>query len=616
MIVEDEIIIGLDVARRLGKLGYQVTETATRPDQALESIKIDKPDLIMMDINLKSDIDGVELAAMIRKDNDIPVIYMTSYSDGSMIDRAIQTEPYGYIIKPYTDGMLIASLRTAFARKELENKNRSQHEMLQGVMDNISDSIVLIRGSGEIIRTNSRFSELVGADNLVGKNIEDVLGGSPDIETLHNIGSSRSGEMFTAKIGGAEKSILIHTSDFVWEGRKSTLLTITDLTEIIAVRSALSDAEQRFTKIFRKKMIPAVLVSCEGMRLFEMNDAFAQLYKVSQDVEADISISEYIGSEALKAVEQSMDADKSFRVDMIRQKDKEGREFFANFRGKRVEFDSASFFLFDVHDVTEQVRISEMERELQQKLIHANKMTSLGTLVSGVAHEINNPNNFIMFNSSLLVDFWSDIFDHLDDKTPGQSIGNMTLAEFRSDIEELMHGIINGSERIKNIVQDLKGFAKTESSGYSERLNIENTLRTSVRILEHQISKTTGNFIMDIAPGLPDVNGNEQKLEQVFINILMNALEAVASGDSLVEVKCYPSAGKVVVDFTDKGVGIPSDHLDRITEPFFTTRQNCGGTGLGLSIAYAIIKEHKGVIDISSTPGEGTCVRIQLPGCE
>lgn len=610
LIVEDEIIIGLDIAAKLSKLGYRVTGTATRPEEAFRALEEELPDLIIMDINLKADMDGIDIAAVVKDKYGIPVIFLTSYSDTGMIDRSMKTEPYGYLIKPYTDGSLTASIKTSFTRLGLEKKITDQRNMLNNIMDSITDAVAVVKYDGIIGAANKRFGEIAGEGELTGKNISDIFEGTLTSEMVQQMYIGHSKDIIPVQAGGTDRQVLVSTSSMD-SNDGSILLTITDLTEMYAVKNALSAAEKRFAKIFRKNITPAVLLTCEGMRIYEMNEAFAALYETDEG-RIDSPASDFFGEGVLWRTEKEIAEDGSFRLDVVPQKTSGGREFFASFRGKKVELDGVEYYLVDVYDVTEQVKMEEMERDLQQKLIHANKMTSLGTLVSGVAHEINNPNNFIMFNSSLLMDFWTDINDHLCVCKNLDSIGGMSVEEFQEDFVKLLAGILNGSERIKNIVQDLKGFAKKEDSETFETISVSDSLNTAVRMLDHQISAATSNFSMHVEE-TPCIWGNSQKIDQVLINIIMNSLEALKSPEAGVEVSCRTEDLTVVVEVKDEGIGIPADALSRITEPFYTTKQADGGTGLGLAIAYNIINEHSGSIEICSESLKGTTVRIELP---
>jgi len=614
LIVEDEVIIALDIASKLKSQGYIVIGQVTTPSETLQILETETPDLILMDVNLKADIDGIELAAKIKEEHGIPFIYLTSYSDQGTISRSMATEPYGYIIKPYTEGALFAALSTSFTRIQLEKNIHKQKLMLDNIMNSTTDSIVVLDSDGKIINANKKFNSLFKIKNSVKQNIETITENQINIDYIRSISKSKMSDVLTINTPDSIITILVTTSRLDSSDEDRLLLTITDITEIQSMKEALSEAEGRFTKIFRKKMVPAVLIKCPDMSIFEMNEAFQNLYEVPEDFDTETKTSEIFGTATVSLIKNTLSDNQSFKLDMVQQKTLSGNDFYASFSGKKVNFDKTDFFLIDVNDITDQIKMSEMEKELQQKLIHANKMTSLGTLVSGVAHEINNPNNFIMFNSSLLQDFFNDVFDNLEKYT--DQIGEMSLSEFREDTEKLIAGISNGSERIKNIVHDLKGFAKQDKIDLFEMISVENSLNTALRILNHQISKATENFVVDISTPLPKILGNTQKLEQVFINVLMNALESLPGKVSLVIVKCYESYGNIIIEVKDQGVGISEENLLRITDPFFTTKQQDGGTGLGLSIVYSIINEHNGRLDIQSVLGEGTTVTIELPSGE
>jgi len=615
LIVEDEVIIGLDISNKLTNQGYDVIDQVTTPEEALEVVSSERPDLILMDINLKADIDGIELAGKIREADDIPCVFLTSYSDSATIERSMSTEPYGYIIKPYTEGTLLAALRTSFTRIDLEQRLIKQRAMFKNVMNNTTDGIVVVTRQGEITLANEVFCEMMNLTDPVGSNIESVADGSFSMDFINKLYTNNISEMAFLHVKGDKNTILVSANNLTDEHGDSILLTLTDLTEIETIKDALSEAEIRFTKIFRKNMVPAALLTYPEMNISEVNEAFQMLYGIKEEDCLDKCISDIISEEILGLIRSSLDENNSFRLDIVGQKKVSGDTFFSSISGKMVTFDKVDYLLTDFYDITEQVRVSEMEKELQQKLIHANKMTSMGTLVSGVAHEINNPNNFIMFNSSLLLEFWEDAYKCLEKycAETGEGVGGMSLEDYKEDVEKLIAGICNGSERIKSIVQDLKGFTKQSGPEQFEPVSVEDALNTSIRILNHQITKATENFVINIDSPIPLVMGNIQKLEQVFINILINSLEAISGRMALVEIRCHANDKSVFVEFHDQGLGISSENVSRITEPFFTTKQQEGGTGLGMSIVYSIVKDHGGILDIQSVLGEGTVVTIELP---
>ncbi|MGD9808749.1 MAG: ATP-binding protein [Deferribacterales bacterium] len=612
LVVEDEVIIGLDISQKLQSLNYHVIAAVCSPEDAVVQIRQQVPDMVLMDINLKSVIDGIELAKDIQEYGKIPVIFLTSYSDLATIERAVKTEPYGYIVKPYTIGVLASTVQTAFKRVALEQESDQNKQMLSTLIDSISNAVAVITDDIELERANSYIYKIFDVEDGDFEGLQAVCSEVFDKRTISELRDSGAQDIIHFNFRGEVKHLLLSVTSLIWEHNKRLLLNVTDLSEMYKIKTALSEAESRFSKIFRKKMVPAVLVNCTTGMIYEMNEAFMDTYEVPRDKDTDSHILEYLGDSVVAKLAGKQDMDGIFKMDRVMQTLPSGREFHADFRAKKVMLDGTEYYLLDVYDVTEQILMENAEKEMQQKLIHANKMTSLGTLVSGVAHEINNPNNFIMFNSSLLVEFWDSIYKEFTGRGITE-VDGMPLEELRSDIEKLMEGIGNGSERIKNIVQDLKGFAKHETSDSFEPVDLCASVTTAIRILEHQINKSTENFVVNICCEGIKVNAIKQKLEQVLINILMNALEAIVSNTDLVEVSVLCQDGACVINVIDEGVGIPKDNLDRVTDPFFTTRQGEGGTGLGLSIAYSIIQEHKGSIEIHSEEGKGTVVKIVLP---
>ncbi|MBI5632644.1 MAG: PAS domain S-box protein [Nitrospirae bacterium] len=269
-------------------------------------------------------------------------------------------------------------------------------------------------------------------------------------------------------------------------------------------------------------------------------------------------------------------------------------------------------------DITERKRFEHELKLREARLIQANKMASLGLLVSGVAHEVNNPNNFIMFNSSLLKDAWPDIEVILDRhaSTAGPfHLASLPYHEMKEAVPKLLSGISDGSSRIKGIVERLREFACEGRSCLNGTIDVNASVRSSVMILQNQIAKHTDNFVLNLADALPIVKGSPQQIEQVIINLIMNALQALRSRRDFIVVATmyHKDISRIIIEVQDSGVGIAAPALERIMEPFFTTRLGSGGTGLGLSISNSIVKDHNGILEFLSEEGKGTTVRVHLP---
>ncbi len=269
-------------------------------------------------------------------------------------------------------------------------------------------------------------------------------------------------------------------------------------------------------------------------------------------------------------------------------------------------------------DITARVRMEEESKLVQTRLIHANKMTSLGTMVAGVAHEINNPNTFILNNAQLVNEIWEDAVKILSEKhrtDKNLSLANIPFPELNKVVPKLLFGIHDGALRIKNIVENLRNFSRPDKARLDGIVDVNNVVMTATSMLGNQIKKSTINYRIKCAEAVPSVKGSPQQIEQVIINLIMNALQSLPDKESGVWV--YTSHNlktqSVQIRVKDEGGGISGEILERVTEPFFTTKISEGGTGLGLSISYAIVMEHGGTLTIKSTEGKGTTATVRLP---
>jgi PAS domain S-box-containing protein len=269
-------------------------------------------------------------------------------------------------------------------------------------------------------------------------------------------------------------------------------------------------------------------------------------------------------------------------------------------------------------DTTERKLAEEKDRLHQEQLYQAGKMVALGTLVSGVAHEINNPNNFIMLNTPLLEEAWKGIRPILDEYYEEHGdfiIGGLSYSEMRSRIPTLFSGIVDGARRIEQIIEDLKNYVRKGTAELTEPVDINQVVKSALSLVSHMVRRSTHRFAVRYGKNLPPVNGNAQRLEQVIINLIQNACQALPDSQSGIAVSTAfdGSSRQIVLTVEDQGSGIPAENLPHITDTFYTTRYESGGVGLGLSISSKIVEEHGGHIRFASEPGQGTTVVVSLP---
>jgi len=258
------------------------------------------------------------------------------------------------------------------------------------------------------------------------------------------------------------------------------------------------------------------------------------------------------------------------------------------------------------------------QHKLQVQTTENARLASIGVLATGIAHEINNPNNSIYYNVSLIQDSWNDILPILDEYKEDNgdfSMGGLPFSEIRGKIIDACASTIEHTTRIKKIVATLKSFARDNSGEINEVIQITDVIGDALLIINNEVRKYTDLLSLDLPTNLPKVKGNAQKLEQVFINIVINALHALSGKDKKIHISArYDEIQEsIIISVHDEGVGIDECCIDKITQPFYTTKPDNIGTGLGLSISSSIIKEHKGKLFIQSKLNKGTTVTISIP---
>jgi signal transduction histidine kinase len=276
--------------------------------------------------------------------------------------------------------------------------------------------------------------------------------------------------------------------------------------------------------------------------------------------------------------------------------------------------------IFDKHQAVDGIiefyrDISE-RKNYEQQLQQADKLASLGQLVSGIGHEINNPNQFIRGNVKIVRQAMEDILPLTDayyESHADLKIARLNYDFFRKHIITLIDDMASGSERIKGIVEGLKRFARRDEGRLIDTVDLNAIIRESVRLVHNQIHKTA-DVELRLAEGLPEFKGNVQKIEQVLINLIINAGQAIPEDRrGVIEVVTEYDDADVVARVRDNGCGMSEGTIKQVFDPFFTTKRARGGTGLGLAIVYRIVEEHGGRILVASKIGEGTTFTIAIP---
>lgn len=694
LVVEDEHLTYHAVKAVLEKSGFSVLPIATTGEDAIIKVKEAAPDLVLMDIWLEGDMDGIEAAEKIHEFSTIPIIYLTALADRKSIERAKISEPYGYIIKPCDEYTLSTTIEMALYKHHINELIRKEKETSTKLAE-LSQALLKIPSMEDISRlvleqaqslskspigfvgyidsqtgqllcpavTNDGWGEGQVEDKLntlkgfpglwteVLENKKTLVSNSPgDIPELTGIPwehLSINNFMITPAlindnvvgiIFAANKKENYEENDSIVLQRLATIYALAfqkrriqeeldlhrqDLEKLVVERTKeLEDSRANYRNLFENSPVGIFKVSADG-RIIMANSIFIKILGYS-------SLEEISRVQMKNTWFSPGNSQNTFKQKIEQQEEVKGIEDQWTTRDNQVIFvrkniraikDKEGNILYyegTVEDISGQKKAEEKAKHQEQQLIQADKMIALGTLVSGVAHEINNPNNFIMMNTPLLLELWQEICPILEKyyETSGDfSIKGFNYWDLKNDVPNLFEGIINGANRIKNIVKDLKDFARRETEDINQNVDINEVVKTAVNLTSTMIEKSTRHFSIHYGKNIPGFKGNFQRLEQVLINLIQNSCEAMPDKEKgiFISTDFEEQIGLITVKVKDEGTGIEPQHVKYIMDPFFTTRRESGGTGLGLSISAAIISRHGGSLSFDTQSGKGTTATITIP---
>lgn len=269
-------------------------------------------------------------------------------------------------------------------------------------------------------------------------------------------------------------------------------------------------------------------------------------------------------------------------------------------------------------DITERLQQQKETKIREQQLVQADKMISLGILVAGIAHEINNPNQFIMSHLSPLKRACEEalpVLEKYSDMYGDFRIAGVNFSVMKKRLPSIFNNIMEGSKRIKNIVEELREYIREYPSEHTETIQFNSVVQSALTLLANLVKKSTKNFHVSYGNNLPFIKGHYQRLEQVVINLVQNACQALTKETDAIHIETlYDNTNDaVVLNVFDEGVGIPQNHIDHVTDLFFTTKRDIGGLGLGLAISSKIILDHGGKMVFKKREEGGTLASITLP---
>ena len=368
-----------------------------------------------------------------------------------------------------------------------------------------------------------------------------------------------------------------------------------DITERKQLEDQLEKSEKKYHEIFNNIPNPVFVLDIETLEILDCNDSVHSVYGFNR---ADIIHTSFL--DIFSEGEKDRYADKiktSAMINQAKQLSQMGLPLFVNIRISRAEYPGRKVLLVTTSDITKRL-------ETEQQLIQTSKMATLGEMATGVAHELNQPLSVIKTASSFSI-------KKINKNEP---IENEILSNILTKID-------NNVDRAARIINHMREFARKSYMDF-EKVQINEVLQKAFEIFSQQLKLRGIKVVWEIEKGLPKVNADPSRLEQVFINLLLNARDAIEEkwgpkdpglGKKKIILKSRWDEKNVICEVCDTGVGIPETIAEKIFEPFYTTKEVGKGTGLGLSISYGIIKDCGGSIHVESKTPEGTCLILKFP---
>lgn len=540
------------------------------------------------------------------------------------------------LISPKYD---INDLKTQIEDLQYVLKEQNKIINLYGeILNSSSISTLITDETGKIIWVNNTFLETTGYsyNEVINKNPRILKSGEHNSKYYKNMWSTISsgnvwkGELINRKKDGTiynEKSVI---TPILNKNNKITHYVATkyDITTQKKIDFALNESYIKYEElayIFNQSPAIGFLWSADDERSVEfVTENIKQFgYTPSEFYSHNLTFSDIIfpgDKEKVNAEIKDKIKNNNERIKQhyrILTKNGEVR-WVDSFSYVRLEDQNSVTHLQGVIlDVTEK-KLAEEESKLQlEQLMQADKMVALGTLVSGVAHEINNPNNFVLLNIPLIEKIWTNTLPILEkyfEETGDFYLSdNLTYSKVKNSMPLLLSGIHDGSQRIKSIVEDLKSFVRKDISEFDQDVELNNIIKIASSLTANLISKSTDSFKINFSNEPIYVKGSKQKLEQVMINLIENSCQALTDRKQSVSISVKKDTKYAIINIEDEGKGIEPAIIKKITDPFYTTKRNDGGTGLGLSITSKIIVQHNGSLEFNSLPNKGTVAIVKIP---
>ncbi|MBN1348474.1 response regulator [candidate division KSB1 bacterium] len=675
LIVEDENIVAMNIKKRLKNMGYAVSAVASSGQEALELSQKYQPDVILMDVRLKGDMDGVETAEKIHEQLNIPVIYLTAYSDEKMLQRAKVTEPFGYLLKPFEDKELNITIQMALYRHQMETKLRQERNLLRTVIDGTPDYIYVKDLKSRFLMCNTACKTLLQNDKP-----EDIAGKTDfhffpkkraaeclaDEKKIFDTGQALINKEETVQDHAGNTRCVLTTKAPYRDGQGNIIGLVgisRDITERKRAERLLHALNEAALAI-ENAMTPDAVFEIVGKTFGQIDLSCVVFLSDDEEKELAVAFSNY-DSKLIKFAEKLAGLRiTDFKLDI------ESTTVF-----RQVVLDEKTLFIENAEEIASQL-LPPKVKKLAGKLVRKMKIPKfiaaplrIEEKVIGVlsvqSNEISqddipaitafaNQMAVTWHKCRLMQDLENSLSrlkrtqDQLIHSQKMEAIGrlaggvahdfnNLLTAimgytelllnesrlddSMRADLDEIK----KASERAASLTRQLLAFSRRQPL-MQKTLDLNMIVLNMNKLLRRLIGE---NIRLKMLPNsnINLIKADTSQVEQVILNLVVNARDAMPDGgeitirtenvtvdDDYCKVISYARAGDFVcLSIEDTGDGMDKMTAEKIFDPYFSTKKSLHSAGLGLAVVYGIIKQHDGWINVYSQPGQGSVFKIYLP---
>jgi two-component system, cell cycle sensor histidine kinase and response regulator CckA len=606
LIVENEGLVGCDMAACLNGFGYRVVGTCSTGEAALRLHDELHPDLVLMDVHLDGALDGIETAKRMQQKGPVAVVYATACADLETVNRARETQPYGYLLKPFSQDELRLTVEVAASRYQSDKEKRGREQSYFETFQSLADGVIAADLAGVIVFMNPAAAKITGweQEKVVGRSLHEVF------RIYHSSGEPAAVELSTASHPALERTVWLTTlngSRVAVQDRSTPLrdhsgqLTgvvilfrglSTTVSENLPTASSAAERAAQAPLVDVVESISDPLIALDGSwKLIYANASAQRLFERGPENLLGANLWDLLPAATRESHYEALAHALLHRESVTRELYFEEKQTWLEIRGHPF----AEGLLVLMQDITSR-------REEAERRNRMDRLESLGLLARGFAHEFNNLLTVLL--------------------------GNISLAEMRLrsavQLPEL-HTAKQATLQAQGLVQQLLTFARggapikrpTQLGDLVEQFFLHHSRATRIE------------YRLELAPRLPNLAVDPAQIRRLLGNLIRNAEQAQSEGGVII-VRCVPAdPGEmfphelvndhpsqptgIVIEVHDRGDGISTENLAHIFEPYFSTRKAENATGLGLTVCESIAKAHGGSISVRSESGQGTTVRFYLP---